>query len=82
MAAPAAAVRLATPTKPPPRASPASPAPPSAAVAGATPQPDAVLSFRVATAVVAEAQLYLRYDGEVGSGTDNHALNVGLRLSW
>lgn len=24
--------------------------------------------------------LYLRYDGDIGSGTDNHALNVGLRL--
>jgi hypothetical protein len=32
--------------------------------------------------VVADAatQLYLRYDGDIGSGTDNHALNVGLRL--
>jgi hypothetical protein len=27
-------------------------------------------------------QLYLRYDGDVGSGTDNHALNLSLRLSW
>ena len=25
---------------------------------------------------------YLRYDGEIASGTDNHALNVGVRFSW
>jgi hypothetical protein len=24
----------------------------------------------------------LRYDGEIGNGTDNHALNLGLRISW
>ena len=27
-------------------------------------------------------QVYLRYDGGVGGGTDNHALNVGVRFSW
>ena len=27
-------------------------------------------------------QIYLRYDGEMGNGTDNHALNVGVRISW
>ena len=27
-------------------------------------------------------QIYLRYDGEIASGTDNHALNVGVRFSW
>ncbi len=27
-------------------------------------------------------QLYLRYDGEIGSGTDNHAVNLGVRLTW
>jgi hypothetical protein len=26
--------------------------------------------------------LYLRYDGGIASGTDNHALTAGLRLSW
>jgi hypothetical protein len=25
---------------------------------------------------------YLRDDGDIGSGTDNHAFNVGLRMSW
>jgi hypothetical protein len=23
-----------------------------------------------------------RYDGEIGSGTDNHALNGGMRFTW
>lgn len=58
---------------------------PSAAftVWGATPQRDsAVIGFSAATAVASNAQLYLRYDGEVGGGTDNHALNLGVRLSW
>ena len=52
-------------------------------VYGATPQRDAaVIGFQAATAVAAGTQLYLRYDGDIGSGTDNHAFNVGLRLSW
>ena len=33
-------------------------------------------------AVVSATRVYLRYEGEVGGGTDNHALTVGLRLSW
>ena len=28
------------------------------------------------------ARVFLRYDGEIGSGADNHTLNLGLRLSW
>jgi hypothetical protein len=24
----------------------------------------------------------LRYDGGIATGTDNHALNIGLRMSW
>ena len=28
------------------------------------------------------AQIYLRYDGELGSGSDNHALSAGVRLSF
>jgi outer membrane autotransporter protein len=52
-------------------------------VYGATPQPDsAVVSLRASTNLAASTQLYLRYDGDIGSGTDNHAFNVGLRLSW
>ncbi len=52
-------------------------------VYGAAPQPDsAVVSFRANTRLAEQMQLYLRYDGDIGSGTDNHALNLGLRFSW
>jgi outer membrane autotransporter protein len=52
-------------------------------VYGATPQRDAAaIGFQASTNVAAATQLYFRYDGDIGSGTDNHALNVGLRLSW
>ena len=52
-------------------------------VYGATPQPDsAVVSFQANTRIAESAQLYLRYDGDIGSGMDNHALNLGVRLSW
>ena len=52
-------------------------------VYGATPQPDAaVIGFSANTLVAAATQLYLRYDGELGNGTNNHALNVGVRVSW
>jgi uncharacterized protein with beta-barrel porin domain len=50
---------------------------------GATPQRDAaVIGFQASTNIAAATQLYLRYDGDIGSGADNHALNLGLRLSW
>jgi outer membrane autotransporter protein len=50
---------------------------------GATPQRDsAVVGFSAKTQIAGSAQLYLRYDGQVGGGTDNHALNLGVRLSW
>lgn len=49
---------------------------------GATPMRDgAVIGFSAMTAVADNASIFLRYD-ELGSGTDKHALNVGLRLSW
>ena len=32
--------------------------------------------------IAAATQLYLRYDGEIATGTDNHAINVGVRFSW
>ncbi len=52
-------------------------------VYGAAPQRDAaVIGFQASTTVAAATQLYLRYDGDIGSGTDNHALNVGVRLRW
>jgi outer membrane autotransporter protein len=52
-------------------------------VFGATPTRDAAVVGLQATTHIAEAtQVYLRYDGGVGGGTDNHAINVGLRMSW
>ena len=41
----------------------------------------AVVGFQ-ATTIAAATQVYLRYDGGVGGGTDTHALNVGVRFSW
>ena len=34
------------------------------------------------TTIAAATQIYLRYDGEIATGTDNHALNIGVRMSW
>jgi outer membrane autotransporter protein len=52
-------------------------------VFGATPARDSAVVGLQATTHIAEAtQVYLRYDGGVGGGTDNHALNVGVRMSW
>jgi fibronectin-binding autotransporter adhesin len=52
-------------------------------VCGATPARDAAVVGLQATTHIAEAtRLCLRYDGGVGGGTDNHALSVGLRMSW
>jgi outer membrane autotransporter protein len=52
-------------------------------VYGAAPQRNAVvIGFSATTAIADATSLYLRYDGEIGSGSDNHALNVGVRLSW
>ncbi len=52
-------------------------------VYGATPQPDsAVVSLSARTNLAAATQLYLRYDGDIGSGTDNHTVNLGVRFSW
>ncbi|WP_170302862.1 autotransporter-associated beta strand repeat-containing protein [Reyranella soli] len=52
-------------------------------VYGATPQRDAaVIGFQAGARIADTATIFLRYDGDIGSGTDNHALNVGLRLSW
>ncbi len=52
-------------------------------VFGATPARDAaVVGFQAVTNIAAATQVYLRYDGGVGGGTDNHALMAGLRMSW
>jgi hypothetical protein len=52
-------------------------------VYGATPARDgAVVGFSAKTRIADMAQLYVRYDGQLGGGTDNHALNLGVRVSW
>ena len=52
-------------------------------VYGATPARDsALIGFQASTAIAEATSAYLRYDGEVGGGTDNHAINLGLRVSW
>ena len=52
-------------------------------VYGVAPQRDAaVIGFQAGARVADNLSLTLRYDGEIGAGTDNHALNVGLRLFW
>lgn len=52
-------------------------------VLGATPRRDsAVLGLGATAALASATRVYLRYEGEVGGGTDNHAVTAGLRLSW
>jgi uncharacterized protein with beta-barrel porin domain len=47
---------------------------------GVSQRDSAVIGFSASTNVAAATQLYLRYDGEIGSGSDNHALNLGVRI--
>ncbi len=52
-------------------------------VYGATPQRDsAVIGLQARTLVADGAQIYARYDGELGGGSDNHAFTAGVRLTW
>jgi autotransporter-associated beta strand protein len=52
-------------------------------VLGATPARDmAALSFAANTALADATSLFIRYDGEVGGGSDNHAFTAGLRMTW
>ena len=52
-------------------------------VYGAAPQRDAaVIGLAANTAVTSSASLYLRYDGEIGAGTDSHVLSAGFRMTW
>src|SRR5262249_39506894 len=52
-------------------------------VYGATPQRDsAAIGLMARTHIAQATELYARYDGEVGGGTDNHAINFGLRMTW
>jgi uncharacterized protein with beta-barrel porin domain len=52
-------------------------------VYGATPQRDsAVLGLAASTQVAEATELYARYDGEVGGGSDDHAFTAGLKMTW
>ncbi len=52
-------------------------------VFGATPQRDSAVLGLGATFQVADAtEVTLRYDGEVGGGTNNNALTAGLKMKW
>ncbi len=52
-------------------------------VFGAAPQRNAaVIGLAASTAIAQSTSLYLRYDGDVGTGTDNHALSGGVRMRW
>ena len=52
-------------------------------VFGAAPQRDAAaLGFAASTAIAENTSIYFRYDGDVGTGTDNHAFSAGLRMTW
>jgi outer membrane autotransporter protein len=52
-------------------------------VFGATPLRNAaVVGLQATTTIAPATQIYLRYDGEIATGTDNHALNIGVRMSW
>ncbi len=52
-------------------------------VYGAQPQRDAVgFGLALETKVADNAAAFLRYDGEVGSGFNNHSLNIGLHFRW
>jgi uncharacterized protein with beta-barrel porin domain len=52
-------------------------------VFGATPQCDsAAIGFSLRALVSEATEFYARYDGEVGGGTDNHAITAGLRMRW
>ena len=50
---------------------------------GTTPQRDsAIIGLSASAALSATSSIFLRYDGDIGSGTDNHALSAGVRFSW
>ncbi|HYX01832.1 MAG TPA: autotransporter outer membrane beta-barrel domain-containing protein, partial [Reyranella sp.] len=52
-------------------------------VTGATlPRDSAIVGLLAQAGLGDGASLYLRYDGEVGSGFNAHALTLGVRMSW
>jgi uncharacterized protein with beta-barrel porin domain len=52
-------------------------------VFGATPQRDsAALSLAASTHVSHTTELYARYDGDIGNGSENHAFTAGMCATW
>ena len=52
-------------------------------VLGAAQQRDsAVVGLALNTAIAAATSIYVRYDGELGQGSDNHVFSAGLRMTW
>ena len=52
-------------------------------VQGATSRRDsALVGVALDTSIAAGTKLYLRYDGELGGSSDNHALTAGLRVTF
>jgi uncharacterized protein with beta-barrel porin domain len=52
-------------------------------VHAAAPQRDAaVVGFQAKTNIADATELYLRYDGQIAGGNDNHAFTVGVRMGW
>jgi outer membrane autotransporter protein len=46
------------------------------------PRDSAVVGLMARSRIADATELYARYDGQVGGGTDNHALTAGLRMTW
>jgi uncharacterized protein with beta-barrel porin domain len=42
----------------------------------------AVVGIAANTAIAEAATLYLRYDGNISAGSDNHVFSAGLRMTW
>ncbi|TAJ33158.1 MAG: autotransporter domain-containing protein, partial [Reyranella sp.] len=52
-------------------------------VLGAPPARNAAaLALAANTAIAKSTSVYFRYDGEIGGGSDAHALTAGFRMSW
>jgi outer membrane autotransporter protein len=46
------------------------------------PRDSAIVGLMARSRIAPATDLYARYDGQVGGGTDNHALTAGLRMTW
>jgi hypothetical protein len=40
------------------------------------------VGLAASTRIAEATDLYVRYDGEVGGGTNNNAFTAGLRMTW